>query len=165
MVGITPEARTLEEAFGARPPVERIAVGRREIVFTMQQMSKGESGAVDVVGVGCPHASIDQMQRYATLLQGKRIHSGIELWICANTVVEDMARKMGYVETIEQAGAKLMVGTCHNDCPLGAWGFHRLVTDSGKFAYYTPTTVGAECIFASIEACIEAALTGRVERP
>jgi predicted aconitase len=76
-----------------------------------------------------------------------------------------MARKMGYVETIEQAGAKLMVGTCHNDCPLGAWGFHRLVTDSGKFAYYTPTTVGAECIFASTEACIEAALTGRVERP
>ena len=165
MVGVTPEARTLEEAFGARPPVERIAVGRREIVFTMEQMSKGESGAVDVVGVGCPHASIDQMRRYATLLQGKRIRSGTELWICANTVVEDMARKMGYVETIEQAGAKLMVGTCHNDCPLGAWGFHRLVTDSGKFAYYTPTTVGAECIFASTEACIEAALTGRVERP
>jgi predicted aconitase len=104
------------------------------------------------------------MRRYATLLRGKQVHTGTELWICANTVVEDMARKMGYVETIEQAGAKLMVGTCHNDCPLGAWGFRRLVTDSGKFAYYTPTTVGAECVFTSTEACIEAALTGRVEQ-
>jgi predicted aconitase len=80
-------------------------------------------------------------------------------------VVEAMARKMGYVETIERAGAKLMVGTCHNDCPLGAWGFRRLVTDSGKFAYYTPTTLGAECIFTSTDACFEAAITGQVQRP
>ncbi len=164
MVGITPEARTLGEAFGGRTPVERVEVGRREIASTMEQMSTGQGGAVDVVGVGCPHASIDQMRRYATLLRGKRVHTGVQLWICTNTVVEEMARKMGYIETIEQAGAKLMVGTCHNDCPLGAWGFRRLATDSGKFAYYTPTTVGTECVFASTEACIEAAITGRVER-
>jgi predicted aconitase len=164
MVGVTPEARTLEEAFGSRPPAERIAVSRREIALTLEQMSTGEGGAVDVVGLGCPHASIDQMARYASLLQGKQVHTGTELWICANTVVEDMARKMGYVETIEEAGAKLMVGTCHNDCPLGAWNFRRLVTDSGKFAYYTPTTVGTECVFTSTDACIEAALTGRIVR-
>ncbi len=164
MVGITPEARTLEEALGGRLPAERVSVGKREIARTMEQMSTGQDGPVDVVGVGCPHASIDQMRRYAALLEGKRVHPGVQLWICTNTVVEAMARKMGYVEAIEQAGAKLMVGTCHNDCPLGAWGFRRLVTDSGKFAYYTPTTVGTECVFASTEACIEAAITGRVER-
>lgn len=164
MVGITPEARTLDEAFGGRPPVERIFVGKREIARTLEQMSSGNGGRVDVVGVGCPHASVDQMRRYASLLYGKRVHAGVELWVCTNTVVEEMARKMGYVETLERAGAKLMVGTCHNDCPLGAWGFRRLVTDSGKFAYYTPTTVGSECVFASTEACIAAAVTGQVER-
>ena len=164
MVGITPEARTLDEAFGGRTPAERVAVGRREITRTLEQMSTGQGGAVDVVGVGCPHASIDQMRRYASLLHGKRVHSGVELWVCTNAVVEEMARKMGYVETIERAGAKLMVGTCHNDCPLEAWGFRRLVTDSGKFAYYTPTTIGTECVFASTEACIAAAVTGQVNR-
>ena len=164
MVGITPEARTVEEAFGGRSPAERVRVGEREIAQTMAQMSTGQGGAVDVVGVGCPHASIDQMRRYASLLQGKRVHTGVQLWICTNTVVEDMARRMGYLGVIEQSGAKLMVGTCHNDCPLGAWGFRRLVTDSGKFAYYTPTTVGTECIFAGTEACIEAAITGQVKR-
>ncbi len=165
IVGITPEARTLEEAFGGRAPAEHIAVGRAEIDRTLEQMSTGKADAVDVIGLGCPHASIDQLRRYAALLEGKRVHSGTELWICANTVVEEMARKMGYVDTIEAAGAKLLVGTCHNDCPLGAWNFRRLATDSGKFAYYTPTTVGTECIFTSTEACIEAALTGRVARP
>ncbi len=165
MVGITPEARTLDEALGGRQPSERHLVGKREIARIMEQMSTGQGGAVDVVGVGCPHASIDQMRRYATLLRGKRVHTGVQLWICANTVVEEMARRMGYLETIGQAGATLMVGTCHNNCPLGAWGFRRLATDSGKFAYYTPTTVGTECVFTSTEACLEAAVTGRVERP
>ncbi len=104
------------------------------------------------------------MRRYASLLEGKRVHPNTQLWVCTNVVVEEMARKMGYVGTIERAGARLMVGTCHNDCPLEAWGFRRLATDSGKFAYYTPTTVGTECVFASTEDCIQAAITGKVER-
>jgi predicted aconitase len=164
MVGITPEARSLEEALGGGQAQQRISVGKADIARTMEQMGAPTDGPVDVVGLGCPHASIDQMRRYAALLEGKRVHAGVQLWICANVVVEEMARKMGYVETIERAGAKLMVGTCHNDCPLGAWNFRRLVTDSGKFAYYTPTTVGTQCVFASTEACIQAAITGKVER-
>ncbi len=164
MVEITPEARTLEEACGGRIPAERITVGTREITAVMEQMGGVTDGPVDVVGIGCPHASIDQMRRYAALLAGQRVHPDTELWVCTNVVVEEMARKMGYVEIIERAGAKLMVGTCHNDCPLQAWGFRRLVTDSGKFAYYTPTTVGTQCVFASTEACIRAAVAGRVER-
>jgi hypothetical protein len=104
------------------------------------------------------------MRRYAVLLDGKRVHSDTQLWVCTNVVVEEMARKMGYVAIIERAGGKLMVGTCHNDCPLGAWGFRRLVTDSGKFAYYTPTTVGTQCVFSSTEGCIQAAIAGKVVR-
>ncbi len=165
MVGITPEARTLEEACGGHVPGEQVRVGRGEIAQVMEQMGAVTEGPVDVVGVGCPHASIDQMRRYAALLEGQRVHPDTQLWVCTNTVVEEMARTMGYVDIIERAGAKLMVGTCHNDCPLEAWGFRRLVTDSGKFAYYTPTTVGSQCVFASTEACIRAAIAGKVERP
>lgn len=164
MVGITPEARTLDEALGARAPAEVVRVDRRTIDETMAQMSTGTGGPVDIVGIGCPHASIDQMARYASLLAGKRVREGTELWICGNSTVEGMARSMGYVDVFERAGAKLMIGTCHNDCPLEPWQFRHLVTDSGKFAYYTPTTVGSECTFASTEACIEAAVTGKVAR-
>jgi predicted aconitase len=163
LVGITPEARSLQEALGGRPPAQRVPVGRSELARVMEEMGAVREGPVDVVGIGCPHASIDQMRRYAELLQGKRVHPDVQLWVCANTVVEAMARRMGYAQTIEQAGGKLMVGTCHNDCPLDAWGFRRLVTDSGKFAYYTPTTVGTACVFTSTEGCIQAAVAGRVE--
>jgi predicted aconitase len=165
MVGITPEARTVEDALAGAAPEERIPVGRADLARVMEQMGAVREGPVDAVGLGCPHASIDQMRRYAELLEGKRVHAGVQLWVCANTVVEAMARRMGYAGRIERAGGRLMVGTCHNDCPLGAWGFRRLVTDSGKFAYYTPTTVGTECVFTSTEECIRAAVSGRVETP
>ena len=33
-------------------------------------------------------ASIDQMRRYATLLDGKRVHPDTQLWVCTNVVVE-----------------------------------------------------------------------------
>ncbi len=163
MVGITPEAPTVEAAFRGETPRERIPVGLADITATMAQMGGGD-GPIDVVGVGCPHASIDQMRRYAAFLDGKRVHANVQLWVCTNTTVEQMARTMGYAQTIERAGGRLMVGTCHNDCPLAAWGFRRLATDSGKFAYYTPTTVGTECLFASTDACLQAAVTGKVER-
>ncbi len=32
-----------------------------------------EEGPVDVGGIGCPHASIDQLRRYAALLEGQRV--------------------------------------------------------------------------------------------
>ncbi len=164
MVGVTPEARTLQEAFGGNDAEERFVVGRQEIDRTIEDMCTGSRGSVDVVGLGCPHASVDQMRRYAALLEGKRVNANTQLWICTNSVVEQMAAKMGYLDAIQASGAKLMVGTCHNDCPLDAWNFHRLVTDSGKFAYYTPTTVRSECVFASTEECVAAALSGRVGR-
>jgi predicted aconitase len=164
MVGITPEARTLQEALGDQNAIERYQVGREDIERTMDAMCTGQSGPVDVVGLGCPHASVDQIRRYAALLQGKRVNAGTQLWICTNSSVEQMASKMGYVDTIQAAGAKFMVDTCHNDCPLDAWNFRRLATDSGKFAYYTPTTVGSECIFTSTERCVEAAIAGKVVR-
>ncbi len=164
MVGITPEARTLREALGGQNATERCQVGREEIELTIEQMCTGQTGTVDVVGLGCPHASVDQIRRYAALLEGKRVSAGTQLWICTNSTVEQMASQMGYRDTLLAAGAKFMVGTCHNDCPLDAWNFKRLATDSGKFAYYTPTTVGSECIFTSTEGCVEAAISGQVVR-
>lgn len=162
IVGITPEARTLDEAFLGRKPAKRVGVGLREIRKAMENMGVYDGGRVDVVGLGCPHASIDQMRRYAELIGGRKVHEGVELWVCTNEIVEAMARKMGYSDAIERAGGRIMTGTCLNDCPLSSWNFQYLVTDSGKFAYYSPTTVGTECYFTTTQSCIEAAVRGRI---
>ncbi len=162
LVGITPEARTLEEALQGGRPERTIDIGLADIRATIETMGRYDGGAIDVVGLGCPHASLAQLRRYVDLLAGRRVAPGVELIVCLNEVVEEMARRMGLIQSIEAAGGRIMAGTCLNNCPLGAWGFKRLATDSGKFAYYTPTTVGTACSFAPTEACIEAAVTGRM---
>lgn len=160
IVGVTPEARTIEEAFNGNKPLRRIRIGLREAEQTMETMRTYEGGNIDVVGIGCPHASIDQLRHYARLLEGKKISANLKLWVCTNTVVEDMARRMGYIETIERAGAQIMTGTCLNNCPLSAWQFKNLVTDSGKFSYYAPTNLGVKCYYTSTRCCIETAIRG-----
>lgn len=162
IVGITPEARTLDEAFLGGEAVKRVRVGLKEIRKTMERMGTYDGGRVDVVGLGCPHASVDQIRRYGELIAGRKIHKGVELWVCTNEIVEAMVRKMGYVDPIERAGGRIMTGTCLNNCPLSSWNFRYLVTDSGKFAYYTPTTVGTKCHFTTTQSCIEAAVRGRI---
>jgi len=162
MVGITPEARNLNEAFQGTKPLKKIRIGIGDIQETMESMRTYTSGKIDIVALGCPHASIEQMRRYAKLLKGKHVHKEVELWICTNEVVEFMAKKMGYIKTIERAGGRIMVGTCLNDCPLSKWNFRYLVTDSGKFTYYTPTTIGTKCYYTGTEKCIQIAIEGRI---
>ena len=38
------------------------------------------------------------------------------------------------------------------------------MTNSGKFAHYTPGNTGLEVVFGSLEECVLSAAAGRVER-
>jgi len=162
LIGITPEAGTPEQAFQGGKPLRRIKVGLKEVTETIETIGSYDGKKIDLVGIGCPHASVDQIRRYVELLAGKKIHPDVELFVCMNETVETITRKMGYIEAIERAGGRIMVGTCLNNCPMTAWGFKRLVTDSGKFAYYAPTTVGTKVCFAPTQSCIDAAIRGRI---
>ena len=38
------------------------------------------------------------------------------------------------------------------------------MTNSGKFAHYTPATTGYDVVYGSLEDCVRSAATGRVTR-
>ena len=40
--------------------------------------------------------------------------------------------------------------------------FKNLVTNSGKYTYYSPTTLGTKCYYTSGRACIETAIKGAI---
>jgi len=160
--GVTPEAATLTEALKPGVKPERYVIDEALVRRVMEEVMSTGTGKVDIVGLGCPHASVEQIARYADFLQNKKVMAGTELWICTNRVVFGMAVAMGYADILAQAGARLMVDTCLNDAPLSAWGFKHLVTDSGKFAYYVPTSLGATCTFTDSDSCLRAAVEGRI---
>jgi predicted aconitase len=162
IVGITPEAATLEMALGPRKPVAAIPYGpaeRRAIYDRLN--SNGSDPNVDYVMLGCPHYSIEQMWEAARLLEGKKIRSGCALWIFTSRSVKTVADMNGYTKTIQNAGGLVMTDTCSAISRAVPKGTKVVALDSAKQAHYLPAMVGIEAWFGTTEDCIRAALTGR----
>jgi predicted aconitase len=160
--GITPEAPTVEAAFGAGPVPEAVHYGpaeRRAMYETLND--QGSSTDVDFVLLGCPHASIDQIRAAARALDGKRLHSGTQLWIMAPRALKDVADRSGYTAVIEAAGGKILADSCPAMSRTAPAGTKVFATDSAKQAHYLPAILGIEAWFGTLDDCVDAAVTGR----
>lgn len=156
IAGVTPEARAWGEAIvapgAARAEVEDLAPAYKELSTAGEQ--------VDIVSIGCPHASLNELAEVARLLDGRQVRTA--LWITTARATLEEARRQGIVEPLERAGATLMADTCLVVAPMRHFGFHAVATNSAKLATYAPGHCGLATRFGSLEACVEAALTGRM---
>ena len=160
--GITPEAPTLEAAFGGHPVPEAISYGPRERRAVYDALnSQGTSDDVDFILLGCPHASLTQLADIARLLDGKRLNAGTELWIMTPRALRSVADRNGYTAVIERAGGKLLTDSCPAMSRTSPPGTRVFATDSAKQAHYLPAILGIEAWFGTLDECIQAALTGR----
>jgi hypothetical protein len=160
--GTTPEAPTLEAAFGPRKPADTIRYGRAERRVAYENLnSSAKDTDVDFVMLGCPHNSIEQVWTAARLLQGKRISSNTQLWIFTPRALRDTAELNGYGQMIRDAGGHLMSDTCPSIGRILPKGTKVAATDSAKQAHYLPAIMKVQTWFGSVEDCIDAALTGK----
>ena len=136
--GITPEAPTLEAAFGGAKPPEPAVYGpaqRRAVYETLN--SQGTRTDVDFVLLGCPHASVDQVRRAAAALDGRRLRAGTELWLMLPRALKDVADRSGYTAVIERAGGRLLGDSCPAMSKVAPEGTSVFATDSAKQAHMT----------------------------
>ena len=161
--GITPEAPSVEAAFGPGPTPAAVPYGPRERQAVYDDLnSQGSNTDVDFVLLGCPHASVEQIWRTARALEGHRLNSSTHLWIMAPRALKDVADRSGYTEIIEQAGGRVLSDSCPAMSRAAPRGTRVFATDSAKQAHYLPAILGdIEAWFGSLEDCIDAALTGR----
>ncbi len=164
IVGVTPEARTLEEAFGPNKPAEEYVVTLEDLAALREDISTNKDDKVDFVALGCPHYTINEMVRVDELLKGRKVHPDTAFWIYANSYAIDLAEKMGIRKSLEEAGVVIRAETCMIISPVAPWGFKTMMTDSGKCSYYGPAECGTDIIFAGVEECVEAAVSGRLSK-
>jgi predicted aconitase len=160
IVGVTPEAASLEIALGGRKPAVTIQYGaeeRRRVYETLN--ANGRDTNVDYVMLGCPHASIDQFREVARLLDGKKIKT--RLWMFTSRAVKTVADMSGFTKKIEDAGCLVMTDTCSAIARAVPKGTKVVALDSAKQTHYLPAMVNVEAWFGTTEDCINAALTGR----
>ena len=132
IVGITPEARTLEEAFGGNHPEETITFTKKDLLETREKMNTHKGKNVDIVALGCPHYTINEIITVQKLLNGRKISDNVALWIYANSAAIALAEKMGIRKDLESLGVTIRAQTCMIISPIAEWGFKVMMTDSGK---------------------------------
>lgn len=161
VVGVTPEASTLEAAFGKNRPVDILNYGRAERKQAYEILNSGTGEDVDFIMLGCPHYTLEQLWEAAKLLDGKRINSNVSLWIFTPRALKQVADYQGLTETIERSGAVLMSDTCPAICRKAPGGAKVAATDSGKQTHYLPAILNLPTYFSSQADCIQAAITGK----
>ncbi len=162
MVGITPEAPTLEAAFGGRTPYAHLRYGPQERRRTYDALNaNGTSADVDYVMLGCPHAALEQIEEAARLLDGRKISPNSNLWIFTSRIVKAQADAKGLTGPIRDAGALIMTDTCSAIGQTMPKGTKVVALDSAKQAHYLPAIMGIEAWFGTTADCINAAVTGR----
>jgi predicted aconitase len=160
VIGVTPEAPTVKAALGSRKAKLTLHYGPSERRKTYETLNSARSSLVDLVNIGCPHYSLEQLREVAKFLNGKKVHQNVNLWIWTAHQLKAIADRNGYSDTITRAGGHLMVDTCPLNTNLFPKGTKVVATDSAKHAHYAPAIAGVEVWFGRMEECLDAAITG-----
>jgi predicted aconitase len=162
IIGVTPEAPTIEDAFGHRKPKETIKIGKREFTKAWESLHTAETDDVEVVFFGCPHLSIAEIEEITCLLEGKKIANGVRLFVSTADQIYVLAKRVGYIDTIEKAGGVVVTGICIQGFPYQELESPVTVaaTNSARAASYQARR-GIGIQYGSTESCIKAAITGK----
>lgn len=162
IVGITPEASTLDIAFAGNTPEREIIIDEKVLERTQNKMCTKKHSKIDLVALGCPHYTINEIKEVVDLMSGYHVKEGVQFWIYVNKINLELAEKMGFRKALKDCGVNLTVETCMLISPVETWGFKTIMTDSAKCSYYAPMQCKTDVIFGSVEECVEAAINGEV---
>jgi predicted aconitase len=162
VVGVTPEAATLEAACQGKPPAMEIAVTMPMLLDARRRLSSAAPDSrVDLVVLGSPHFSFEEFRRLAPLLAGRRRHPDVAFLVTTSRIVRDLAAAAGLLEPVGAFGGTLTVDTCILASPMLPARIGTLMTNAAKFAYYSPGLLGRGVVFGSLEDCVRSAEAGR----
>ncbi|MHA1536723.1 MAG: aconitase X [Alphaproteobacteria bacterium] len=167
IAGVTPEAPTRETALGNQPPERTIALTASMVRAARERLSTAAGPHIDAVALGSPHFSLAEFAALEHLARGRRF--AVPFYVCTGRGVVEELDKAGRLAPLRETGIEIVADTCvvvapilpgrDRSAPAGV-----LMTNSGKFAHYTPATTGYEVVYGSLEDCVASAETGKVVR-
>jgi len=167
MVGVTPEAPSLDAAFGGTvpPDAERLAVDDAAIegVYRGYDTTGGDGRLVVFSG---PQLSLFEMRELARLFAGRRVARGTSVFVTTSNGVRSAAERLGYLAPLEEAGVAVLEGVCfyilQNLSPMRERnGWRTMVSNSAKIV----NIIGAHrfrTVLRRTADCVEIACTGRL---
>jgi predicted aconitase len=161
LLGLTPEAAELTDVGAADLPSIRVT---KSDVDELQN-SYHTDDQVDVVVFSAPQLSLYELCDLADLCDGR--HFTVPLLAVTSPQVKPDADRMGYTARIESAGGSVLAGMCFYQSYAReiseANGWKRLATNSAKLVNILGG-YGYRPMLASMEACVDAAVSGKLAR-
>jgi len=138
--------------------IEKINVETRGIGQAIENLTTTSTQEPDLVFIGCPHCSLNEIKQAAELIGSRKVKDGTEFWVCTSQHIKEKAGK--YVEKIEKSGGHVLTDTCAVVTWTDKLGIKTIMTNSAKTAHYAPTLNKAETILAPIKECLKTAFKG-----
>ena len=161
LVGLTPEAARLSDVAPAGLPFHHVT--RADTAALQQEYQSDDS--VDVVVFSAPQLSLYELRDLAALCDDRRFV--VPLLAVTSPQVKPDSDRTGYTARIEAAGGTVLSGMCFYQSYAReiaeAKGWKRLATNSAKLVNILGG-YGYRPILGSMEACVNAAVTGRLRR-
>ena len=174
VVGVTPEAPTVEAAFQHKAPQQTVDVTLADLRAARRELTTGPSedeadDKLDMVVLGSPHFSLAEFRQLAALLSRspdgrEAAPPDVQFLVTTSRAVALLAKQAGCLAPLEEFGGKVTVDTCILASPMLPPQIKRLMTNSAKYAYYAPGLLGTRVAFGSLSDCVESAVAGRIVR-
>jgi predicted aconitase len=166
IVGVTPEASTMEAAFGNKKPMAKHVFDRGVKSRVYDRIKEQPAGKVNMVFLGCPHATLQEIIDIARMLEGNRVSKGTRLWVMTAHSIRASAERLGYAQVIEESGGEVFADGCLSVYYVyyGANrpNLERVATNSAKQSLVVRRSFGSKVFFGDTERCIQVAIDGGI---
>jgi predicted aconitase len=162
VAGRTPEAPTVEAAGGGRRPERVIRLTPQMLQGARDRLSTSKGAGIDAVALGSPHFSLAEFDALEALLPRGRM--AVPFFVCTGRNVVAALEEQDRLGRFAAAGITIVADTCVVVAPILPDKSGVLMTNSGKFAHYTPANTGYEVIYGSLADCVASAAAGRLVR-
>jgi hypothetical protein len=162
VIGVTPEAPTLEAALGGKKPKETINVTMKDIRDIHDMFTNITANDIKLVVLGCPHLTIMEIQEICSLLEGRKLKDGVQLMLGISNPMYALANEAGYIESIEKTGAIITNCCVSGQNPLvHILGVDAVATNSPRAARFFQTQTSGKCrtYYAATKDCINLVTT------
>lgn len=162
VLGVTPEAKTKRDAFGDSGPEETVKITSDMVREARGWLSTASDDTIDAIAVGSPHLSFEEMMEIHSRLGDRKV--ALPFYAHTGRHVLKLLEADGKLSDIQNAGITIVADTCIVTTPILPDKIGTLLTNSGKFANYTPGNTGWAVVYGSMAECVETAVRGRIVR-
>lgn len=164
IVGVTPEAATLKEACQGKFLQRSVELDMSQLREARDELTTTKTDQLDMVVLGSPHFSFAEFKKLVPLITNKRCHSKVQFLVTTSRTMKELADRANFLTPLQEFGGKITVDTCIITTPMLPPAIKTLMTNSAKYAFYTPSLLNKQIAFGSTEDCVHSAISGFIIR-